>query len=447
MIGFLPKNIILDYTSIPQDNISAFDKMDGYISGSFRIFEDKVYKALTIIAPLSDINFFDEDTSKLQAFNNNSETFIDYENVDVIIGTLVWEQSSESFFESLVNETVNLDTDLSNPAKFTAHGAVDTYRKDFIYPNGKEDTLYWGYNGSTNQTTMFDEVVNAQSLNDRKVTGTDISFTAVNNTITSLTEFDNFFDDDKILIEGTTLNPGEYTIDTMAIDKLSFTIKETGVLVDEAVGPTISIYTYTYIIFTESGVDKIAIFNTDCEEIEIKYNGSVIETIIMVDKTNITDFESFCFDLAIVLNRLIVTVVRDYSVEFEITFKGKTQAIGEVVVGKSFTMFKAQDSVSLNNKSFNNLREATNGDVYFTDEAQKIVAITSYDMLLPTKSVPVVVKQNNALINQLMVINGSNEDKEDLTYLIAYGWFSSHTTKPKTNEEDSTYKFEFRSIL
>ncbi len=450
MIGFLPKPILLDYTSIPQDDYSLFNKMSGYILGAFRIYENKVYKTLTKIDPLSNVNFFNEDSTKLRAFDNNIEKDIDYTNVSVTASTIVWEQSTEKYYQSIVNEVLDLNIYLTNPAKFTDLTKDADYRNSFIYPNGKEDTLYWGYQGSTNQNTMFDEVVNAQTINDRQVIRNNISFTALSNTISSLTEFDNIFNDDKIIIEGSISNNKEFIIDTVAIDKLSFTVKEVGIITDETAGATVRISTYTYIKFIATGIDKVAIFNTFCDEIEIIVtNGLIIDTynIEMVDKSNIIDFSSYCFIDEEELNKLIQTVERDYDVNFEITFKGTTQKIGEVIIGDSFDMGKGLDSASLDGQSYNNAIEATNGDVYFPDDAQRVITRTSYEVLIDTDSAEASFRQNNKLLNQLMVINGSNEDKGDLNYLISYGFYNKYKLSPKTASQKSTYTFEFRSIL
>lgn len=451
MIGFLPKDIILDYTSIPQDDYSTFDKMEGYLLGAFRIYKNIVYKTLQAIDPMVIINYYDEDSNNIRAFNNVTEKDIDYTAVDIVNGvTTVWEQSTQKYFKALVTSTVDLSTSLNNPLIFDDLGTTADYRNVFIYPNGKEDTLYWSYQGSTNRTTMFDGVVNAQSINDRQVIQTDISFTASSDTISSLTKFENIFDDDKIVIAGSISNNGEYTVDTVAIDKLSFTIKETGVLVDELAGATVRISTYTYIKFTATGVDKVAIFNTFCDEIEIvTTNGAIVNSYIieMIDKTVITTFKEFCFVDPDELNKLIQTVIPDYDVNFEIIFKGSTQRIGEVVIGSSFDMGCGLDSVSLDGQSYNNAIEATNGDVYFPDDEQRVVTRTSYEVLTPTNNVEEKFRLNNSLLNQLMVINGSNEDKGDLQYLVSYGFYNKYKMKPKTTSQDSTYTFEFRSVL
>lgn len=451
MIGFLPKDIILDHTSIPQDEYSTLDKMSGYLSGAFRIYKDIVYKTLEAIDPMVSINYYDEDSNNLRAFDNLSEKDIDYTAVNVVNGvTTVWEQSTGKYYKAIITTIVDLNTSLNDPLFFDDLGTSANYRNVFIYPNGKENTLYWEYNGSTNRNTMFDEVVNAQSINDRQVIQADISFTASSDTISSLTKFENIFNDDKILISGSVSNNGEFTVDTVAVDKLSFTVKETGVLIDESAGATVRISTYTYIKFTATGVDKIAIFNTFCDDIEIIATyGAVVDTfnIEMIDKSVITNFSEFCFLDAEELNKLIQTVNRDYDVEFEITFKGTTQRIGEVVIGDSFDMGKGLDSVRLDGQSYNNAIEAQNGDVYFPDDAQRVITRTAYTVLIPTNNMEAKYRQNNKLLNQLMVINGSNEDKGDLQYLVSYGFFNKYKMNPKTNSQDSTYNFEFRSIL
>lgn len=450
MIGFLPKKIILGYSSVPQDEYSNFDKMSGYLAGAFRIYKDIVYRTLQAIDPMCDINYYNEDSLNLWAFDNLSEKEIDYTAVPVVTNTtIVWEQTTGNYYKALVTSNVDLSTSLTDSLIFEDLGTTG-YRNTFIYPNGKENTLYWEYNGSTNRNTMFDGVVNAQTINDRQVIQTDISFTASTNTISSLTKFENIFADDKILISGSVSNNGEYTVDTVAPDKLSFTVKETGVLVDETAGATVRISTYTYIKFIATGVDKIAIFNTFCDEIEIVATyGALVNTynIEMIDKSVVTDFSDFCFLDADQLKKLIQNVDRDYNVQFEITFKGTTQRIGEVVIGDSFDMGKGLDSASLDGQSYNNAIEASNGDVYFPIDEQRVITRTAYEVLIPTNNIEAKFRQNNRLLNQLMVINGSNEDKGDLQYLVSYGFFNKYKMKPKTTGQDSTYSFEFRSIL
>jgi len=72
-------------------------------------------------------------------------------------------------------------------------------------------------------------------------TGTDISFTASSDTISSGTAITSFAVGDEITISGSTSNDGTYTIATIASDNKSATIEEAGTLTDESAGASITI--------------------------------------------------------------------------------------------------------------------------------------------------------------------------------------------------------------
>lgn len=72
-------------------------------------------------------------------------------------------------------------------------------------------------------------------------TGDDISFVNSTDTISSLTTITSFAVGDVITISGSASNDGDYTIGTIAGDNLSMTVEETGTLVDESAGATITI--------------------------------------------------------------------------------------------------------------------------------------------------------------------------------------------------------------
>ena len=454
MIGFIPENIIVEHNSIPLEDISQFNRLDSYVKGSYRIYNDIIYKALQNIKAMTRYTWYNEDSNNNYGYDNLNQKIVpDPTNVYIENGvTVVYVQSNLKYY--IAKSTGYIDFTIEDPitpANFDSLGTDTDYRFEEILPNGKKNTLNWGYEGSTNQTVMFDGVINKQSENNRSISRTDISFDSATNTISSTTKITNIFNNDKILVKNSYFNNGEYTVDTVSVDKLSFTIKEIGTLTDESSGANINIYTYSYVKFTDSGIDKIAIFNTICEVIEIKTTVETIETIYtidMIDTDNIIDFETFVFEDTLQLKKIIQTIPRDLGVEFEITFKGLSQYIGELIIGKSFDLGKAEDTANLDSNSYNTVVEANNGDVYFDEEdLSRVVTKTAYTVVVPTNEMESMFGQNNKLINKRLVINGSNKDKGDIKYLISYGFGRSYKFTPKTTHELSTYKFEFRSIL
>ena len=444
MIGFASQDIVIDYNSLPPENYSNFDKMSGYVKGAIRVYEDKIYKSLTAINPMCLINWYNEDSSNIYGYDNTLEQKIDDPtSVYIVSGvTTVWVQSNSHYFMATYTGTIDLTAEsITSPTHFTDLGESVSYRHEFFYPNGKEDTLYWGYEGYTNRAKMFNQIINNQAINDRKVIRNTISFTSSTKTISSTTPFNDFYAGDKILIEGS-LNSGEYIIDTMSVNKLSFTVIED--LVDESAGNAVGIYTYTYVKFNAYGIDKIAVFNVLCDEVEIKANSSIF-TIEMIDTSDIIDFETFCFVDPIQLTKFIQDIEKDFDVDFEITFKGKSQRIGELVIGSSFDMGKAEDSAKLDTSDYNNITEATNGDLYLPSGEQQIVTATRFTVVIDTPMVNYTFRKLNELTNKLCVINANGDD--NLPYLITYGYFSTHSLSPLTNSEMSTYSFTFRSVL
>ena len=69
MIGFSPKPINLTYSSIPIENISAFDKNAGYVSGSVRRYGNHKYIALDDITQTVHHIWNDTDPLNIYAYD------------------------------------------------------------------------------------------------------------------------------------------------------------------------------------------------------------------------------------------------------------------------------------------------------------------------------------------------------------------------------------------
>jgi len=453
VIAFPPKDISLEYSSVPLELISDLDITLGYVKGAFRIYDNKIYETLTVVDPLVKYIWYDEDTSNIYGRDIHNDIDIsDPTSVPVVNNvTAVYVQSNQHYYIAKVTGNVDFTIeDIVNPANFTDLGLTPDYRISYNYPNGKKNTLYWKYIKSTNGNTMFDGSLNKQTTNDRQISGTNFSFDSATKTITNNVEMTNIYDDDKIVIVGADFNTGEYTIDTVSVDKLSFTVLES--LTDEPIGANINIATYTYIKFTERGIDKISFFNTQCDEIEVKTTIDTVKTIYtfdMIATDHIIDFESFCFDEIEQLNRYILTIPRDYAVEFEITYKGNTQDIGELMIGSSMDMGKAEDKTTIGGRSYGEIIETDDGEVYFDeiDSQLKIVEKVNYTIVIPTNELESQNEKNKSLLNKRLVLAGSPNDEGELRYLITYGFGKDYTLMPKSTETHSSYKFEFRSFI
>lgn len=454
MIAFTPKTITPTFSNIPLENISNFDKNSGYISGSIRKYQNYKYIALDDIAPTVNHVWYDLEPLNIYGYDLYTDSIIpDATSVSVTNNvTIVFVQSLKKYFRANTTGTVNYTTEnWSSPTNFTDLGINPTplYRTKLDYPNGKKDTLLWGYEGVLNRFIMFDGVLNAQTINDRSFnTNNQVTFST---NVCLLTEAlsSNIYVNDTIKIVGTDLNDGYYKIVSIAENRLSFTVEES--FTSEIITGNITFYTQTYIKFNETGTNRIAFFNMYCESIEIKVTvdgNTTAYNIPMTDSSWINSFELFVFNTPDVLTNSIVEIYPNYGQEFEITFFGNTQKIGEVIQGVAVNLGLVEDSSTINTKVYAEIEEASNGDIYVEEE------ITQFDVL-DRKSFTMVIDSNkieahrnyiNGFLGKRVVIAGSDSDKDNYRFLLTYGLIKDDTFNPRVRQELCTYNFEIREF-
>ena len=458
MIVFESKPITTTFNSIPLENISTIDKNSAYISGAQRIYDNKIYEALGDIP--KTVNHIWNDTDSLNKFGFDLYTnarIPDPTNVYIQNGvTLVYVMSNKHYYISKYTGYVDytVETISSAPAHFTDLGLTPTplYRTSLNYPDGKKNTAFWGYIKGTNQNTMFDEVINKRAINNRSFTTSGTTTFNGGGVMTLSTALSsNIYVNDKIKISGTTSNDGYYKILNISADRLVITIGIATIL--ETVTNAITLYTQTYIKWVDFGVDKIAIFNTVCDNIKLKVTANGTQTTYSADMKSdtswINTFKLFCFNTP--KNKLnhIFNIPANFNQEFELTFFGNTQEIGEVIQGQSIYLGKAEDSVTIDGKNYNPLVEADNGDIYLQDEASPITVLDGkkISLIYPSTQTSYYKDLVKNLMSKRLVISGDLGDKEDLPFLLSWCFIRNSNFAPVVNDELNKYNLEIRELL
>lgn len=453
MIGFSPKTINLTYSSIPTENISEFDKNSSYVAGSVRRYGNNKYIALDDIPQTVNHVWNDTDPLNIYAYDLYADSKIaNPKAVNIVNGvTLLYVMSSKTYYKAKVSATVDytVATTFTNSFENLGTNPSPLYRTKLDYPNGKKDTLLWGYDGVLNRYIMLDEIMNKQTENDRNFyTNKQIVFSSK---VCTLSEplSDDIYALDKIKISGTQSNNGYYKIISIAANRLSFTVEET--FISETVTANVSFFTQTYIKFESLGIDRIAFFNIVAEKIEIKiFTGAntTIKNIEMIDSNWINTFELFCFNEPTRLYNSVQEILPTYTQEFEITFFGDSQRIGEVIIGTASDLGDVEDSMTIDGKIYTNLEEASNGDIYVeTDLTQNdILDRKQFTMVVDTNRIEYYKNHIKSLLGKPIVISGSNKDKDNISSLVTYGFIKDYNFKPKFKDEKSTYNFEIREF-
>lgn len=454
MIGFTPRPINLQYTSIPLENISEFDKNSGYALGSIRRYGTYKYIALDDIAPT--VHFVWEDLEPLNIYGYdlyNDEVIPDPTNVYITNDvTVVYVKSNKHYYKAKHTGYVDFTTENPiTPTYFTDLGLTPTplYRTNLEYPNGRKDTLLWGYDGILNRHIMFDGVLNNQTTNDRKYNTTKQVIFSTNVCLLQDSLNVNIYANDKIKITGTSLNDGYYKILSIAMNRLSFTVEET--FTSETKTGNINIYTQTYIKLTDTGVNRIAFFSMECEKIEVKVKVGGITTtyeLEMIDSSWINTFELFCFNTPTIQKSSIIEIEPNYSQEFEITFFGDTQKIGEVITGTAVFIGTAEDTVDINSKVYAEIEEASNGDIYIQENITQLDVLDrkTFTMIIDTDKKDAHKEYFNSFLGKRLVLSGSSFDNDNFKYLLTYGFIKEDTFRPRVKEDKTTYNFEIREF-
>lgn len=472
MIVFENTPITTTYSSIPLEKITAFNKNAAYIKEQLTIYDNKIYSALTDITPTVQFVWNSTDTANKYGYDlYNDITIPDPTSVYCTTNTIVWSIRNKKYYSAKADGYVNFTTqDPLVHADFNDLGATPTplYRTSINLPNGKKDTLYWEYVSSTTQNTMFDKVVNKRATNDRSFT--TIGTTTFNNSGTMTLSnplSSNIYVNDKIKISGTLLNDGYYKILSISVDRLTVSIGL--VSVAETITSSFNIYTQTYIKWSGYAIDKIAVFNTICDYVELEVsNGDTTEfintfelfcfnepgnnkkyTLSLRETEFINTFELFCFNEPIDKMKNIINLDKTFSQEFELTFFGNTQEIGEVIQGTSYYLGRAEDSTSLTGKNYNPLVEATNGDIYLTDETSPIDVLDEkqINVIYDSNLTSTLNNKMKTLMSKNLVISGDAGDKEDLSFLLTYGFIRDYNFNPEVNHELNKFTFTTREFL
>lgn len=456
MIVFESKPITTTFNSIPLENISAFDKNSAYIKGQLVIYSNNIYEALTDITPTVQFVWNSTDVSNKFGFDLYNDIKIpDPTNVYCTTSTIVWSIRNKKYYQAKANKYINFTTqDPITPSDFNDLGATPTplYRIELNYPDGKKNTLFWEYKFVTNRNTMFDNVINRRSINERTFTTTGTTTFNSSGVMTLSTALSsNIYVNDKIKIVGTTLNDGIYKILNISVNRLVITI---GIAtISESVTNAITLYTQTYIKWTDFGVDKIAIFNTVCEDIELKVTaGGYLNTYTfdtMSDTDWINTFQLFCFNEPSVKLNSIFTIPANFNQEFELTFFGNLQEIGEVIAGSSIYLGMVEDNVPIDGKNYNPLVEADNGDIYLQDEISPITVLDGKRLALvyPSEQTSYYKDLLKTLMSKRLVISGDVGDKEDLPFLLSWCFIRSYNFNAVVNDELNKYNLEIRELL
>lgn len=458
MIVFESKPITTTFNSIPLENISAFDKNSAYVVGAQRIYDKKIYEALGDIPKTVNHVWNDTDSANKFGFDLYTNARIpDPTNVYIQNGvTLVYVMSNKHYYISKYTGYVDytVETISPAPAHFTDLGLTPSplYRTSLNYPDGKKNTAFWGYVNGTNQNTMFDKVINKRAINNRRFTTSGTTTFNGGGVMTLSTALSsNIYVNDKIKISGTTSNDGYYKILNISVDRLVITI---GIAtISETVTNAITLYTQTYIKWTDFGIDKIAIFNTVCEDIELKVTaGGYLNTYTfdtMSDTDWINTFKLFCFNEPSMKLNSIFTIPANFNQEFELTFFGNLQEIGEVIAGSSIYLGMVEDNVPIDGKNYNPLVEAYNGDIYLQDEISPITVLDGKRLALvyPSEQTSYYKDLLKTLMSKRLVISGDLGDKEDLPFLLSWCFIRSYNLNAVVNDELNKYNLEIRELL
>lgn len=458
MIVFESKPITTTFNSIPLENISAFDKNSAYIKGAQRIYNNNVYEALTDIPTTVNHIWNDTDTSNKYGFDLYTNAKIpDPTNVYIQDGvTLVYVMSNKHYYIAKYTGYVDYTVETISPAPshFNDLGLTPTplYRTSLSYPDGKKNTLFWEYKYATNRNVIFDNVINRRSINNRTFTTTGTTTFNSSGVMTLSTALSsNIYVNDKIKISGTVSNDGIYKILNISVNRLVITI---GIAtISESVTNAITLYTQTYIKWVDFGIDKIAIFNTVCEDIELKVTAggySNTYTFDTMSDTNwINTFQLFCFNQPSMKLNSIFTIPSNFNQEFELTFFGNLQEIGEIIAGSSIYLGMVEDNVPIDGKNYNPLVEADNGDIYLQDETSPITVLDGkrLGLVYPSAQTSYYKDLIKTLMSKRLVISGDSGDREDLPFLLSWCFIRSYGFNAVVNDELNKYNLEIRELL
>lgn len=456
MIVFESKPITTTFNSIPLENISAFDKNSAYIKGQLVIYSNNAYEALTDITPTVQFIWNSTDVSNKFGYDLYNDIKIpDPTKVYCTTSTIVWSIRNKKYYQAKANKYINFTTqDPITPSDFNDLGATPTpmYRIELNYPDGKKNTLFWEYKFVTNRNIIFDNVTNRRSINNRTFTTTGATTFNSSGVMTLSTALSsNIYVNDKIKISGTVSNDGIYKILNISVNRLVITI---GIAtISESVTNAITLYTQTYIKWVDFGIDKVAIFNTICDDIELKVTANGTPTTYSADMKSdtswINTFKLFCFNTP--KNKLnhIFNIPANFNQEFELTFFGNIQEIGEVIQGQSIYLGKAEDSVTIDGKNYNPLVEADNGDIYLQDETNPITVLDGkkISLIYPSTQSSYYKDLIKTLMSKRLVISGDLGDKEDLPFLLSWCFIRNSNFAPVVNDELNKYNLEIRELL
>lgn len=386
MIAFLPQPITLTSSSIADDDTSLFDKTEGLIVGAKRQYNNRIYETLNTIDPLAHYIFSDEDPVSTIHYVKDLHNETEVYQVGGVLSIGVVSGSTIVYRKSNIKYYKSLQT-----------ATVDFMIEDFS--NG----VNWEELGTS--PAFRHEYIYSQ---ERKST-LDWSDKGATNKYTML---------DGSLNKQST-HPTDCSIE-----------------------------------FTATGIDRIAVFNVFCDEVEVIGTLDDLTEIYrstkqMLNTDSIIDFETYCFDEIKAMPRAIWSIPKDYSVNFEIIFKGTDVKIGEVLIGRSMFIGVATDTATLKAKSYSQIIESTNGDVFFDegDSQLKIKEEVNYEVVFDTNTINAQTDLNKKLINKKLVVSGSDMDDENLRFLVTYGYGKDFALKPKMKFDKSTYNFQFISFL
>lgn len=456
MIVFESKPITTTFNSISLENISAFNKNSAYIEGQLVIYLNNIYSAIDDITPTVQFVWNSTDTSNKFGFDLYNDIKIpDPTSVYCTTSTIVWSIRNKKYYQAKATGYINFTTqDPLAPADFNDLGATPTplYRTELNYPDGKKNTLFWEYISGTNRNIMFDNVVNRRSINNRYFITSGATTFSNTGTITLSTALNsNIYIGDKIKIVGTTLNDGIYKIDLISVNRLTITLDR--LTVSESVSNAVTLYTQTYIKWTDFGIDKVAIFNTVCEDIELIVTAGGYSNTYNIDTLSDTEwintFQLFCFNEPIMKLSHIITIPANFNQEFELTFFGSFQEIGEVIAGASIYLGKIEDSVSIDGKNYNPLVEADNGDIYLQDETSPINTLDGkkISLVYPSQQTTYYKDLMKTLMSKRLVIAGDIGDREDLPFILSWCFIRTYGFNPVVNHELNKYNLEIRELL
>lgn len=454
MIAFTPIDINPSYSSIPLEEYMDYDKNSPYPQGSVIKHGRYKYVALRDIPPTVNYTFNKTNPRGKQLFNLYTEEYMpDIDNIDIVENeTLFWSILDKKYFKA--KTTKSIDLTVENPFNETDFEDLDInptplYRTRIEIPHDRKDTLDWGYDGVLNRYKMFDSILNSGTVNNRKFT--DIGMVAFSGDEIILSDklSSDIFIEDLILIDGTLLNNKIVKILDISNDRKTITVDNT--FADETVD-NVTLYTQTRIVFNTFGIDKIALYNVDCENIEIKYYVGDTEHLSqseqMLDHSFITTFELFCFNMPEKKTNIIFDIIKQFNQTIELTFFGRYQNIGELLIGSSIYLGIVEDSISVDGKVYGEIIEANNGDIYVSEDI-------TIENSLERKSFTMVIKQFESdmyreimkrLIGKRVVLSGNLVYNDNEKVLLTYGLIKDYKFSPQINHELSTYQFEIREF-